>query len=111
MVTHHVVTKVGLRNRLYSQLEPDARDKSGLSGLNMFIIALVLISFLALALETGVFRGRDHKGGFRSSCNDKGAGKEKQKCMIAPPGWQYSDCELSMKTTNFQLGCIHASYK
>ena len=52
MVTHHVVTKVGLRNRLYSQLEPDARDKSGLSGLNMFIIALVLISFLALALET-----------------------------------------------------------
>lgn len=52
MVTHHVVTKVGLRNRLYSQLEPDARYKSGLSGLNMFIIALVLISFLALALET-----------------------------------------------------------
>ena len=52
MVTQHVVTGVGLRSRLYSQLEPDARIKSGLSALNTFIIALVLISFLALALET-----------------------------------------------------------
>ena len=52
MVTHHVVTKIGLRERLYSQLEPDARNSSGLSILNSFIIALVLISFLALALET-----------------------------------------------------------
>lgn len=52
MVTHHVVTKVGLRNKLYSQLEPDAREKSGLSTLNSIIIALVLISFLALAIET-----------------------------------------------------------
>ncbi len=52
MVTHHVVTKIGLRKKLYSQLEPDARDKTGLSVLNSIIIALVLISFLALALET-----------------------------------------------------------
>lgn len=52
MVTHHVVTKVGLRNKLYSQLEPDARQKTGLSPLNSLIIALVLISFLALAVET-----------------------------------------------------------
>ena len=52
MVTQHVVTGVGLRNKLYAQLEQDARDKAGLSGLNMIIIALVLISFLALALET-----------------------------------------------------------
>ena len=52
MVTQHVVTGVGLRSKLYSQLEPDARVSSGLSLLNSFIIALVLISFLALALET-----------------------------------------------------------
>lgn len=52
MVAQHMVTGVGLRKRLYSQLEPDARSKSGLSGLNSFIFALVLISFLALALET-----------------------------------------------------------
>ena len=52
MVTQHVVTGVGLRSKLYSQLEPDARSKTGLSVLNSFIIALVLVSFLALALET-----------------------------------------------------------
>ena len=52
MVTQHVVTGVGLRSKLYSQLEPDARSKSGLSVLNSFIIALVLVIFLALALET-----------------------------------------------------------
>ncbi|MEM9376751.1 MAG: ion transporter [Pseudomonadota bacterium] len=43
---------MGLRNKLYSELEPDARERSGLSLINSFIIALVLISFLALALET-----------------------------------------------------------
>jgi voltage-gated potassium channel len=52
MVTQHVVTRVGLRNKLYSQLETDAQKKSGLSFLNSVIIALVLIGFLALALET-----------------------------------------------------------
>jgi voltage-gated potassium channel len=52
MVTQHVVTRIGLRNKLYGQLEPDAHNKLGLSLLNSLIIALVLISFLALALET-----------------------------------------------------------
>lgn len=52
MVAQHVVTRIGLRNKLYCQLEPHAREKAGLSVLNMFIVALVLISFLALALET-----------------------------------------------------------
>lgn len=52
MVAHHVVTRIGLRNKLYSQLEPHARDQSGLSFINKCIIALVLLSFLALALET-----------------------------------------------------------
>ncbi len=52
MVTQHVVTGVGLRSKLYTQLEPDAGSSSGLSLLNSLIITLVLISFLALALET-----------------------------------------------------------
>lgn len=52
MATHHVVTQVGMRKKLYSQLEPDASQRTGLSALNMSIVALVLISFLALALET-----------------------------------------------------------
>lgn len=52
MVAQHVVTGVGLRKRLYSQLEPDRRAGSGLSALNSFIVFLVLMSFLALALET-----------------------------------------------------------
>lgn len=52
MVTQHVVTGVGLRSKLYSQLESGTRNNSGLSVLNSLIIALVLVSFLALALET-----------------------------------------------------------
>lgn len=52
MVTQHVVTGVGLRSKLYSQLESGTRNNSGLSILNSLIIALVLVSFLALALET-----------------------------------------------------------
>lgn len=52
MVTQHVVTGVGVRSKLYSQLESGARNNSGLSVLNSLIIALVLVSFLALALET-----------------------------------------------------------
>lgn len=52
MVTQHVVTGVGLRSKLYSQLESGAQNKTGLSVLNSFIIGLVLLSFLALALET-----------------------------------------------------------
>lgn len=52
MVAQHVVTGVGLRKKLYAELEPGARSRTGLSKLNSFIFALVLISFLALALET-----------------------------------------------------------
>lgn len=52
MVTQHVVTQIGLRKRLYQQMEPNARDKAGLSFINITIITLVLLSFLALALET-----------------------------------------------------------
>ncbi|MEM9573360.1 MAG: ion transporter [Pseudomonadota bacterium] len=52
MVAQHVVTGVGLRKRLYGQLEPDRQAGSGLSALNSFIVFLVLMSFLALALET-----------------------------------------------------------
>lgn len=52
MTTQHVVTRIGLRHKLYGQLEPDATGKSGLSALNTLIIGLVLLSFLALALET-----------------------------------------------------------
>jgi voltage-gated potassium channel len=52
MVAQHVVTGIGLRKRLYGQLEPEGRSKSGLSLLNSFIVFLVLLSFLALALET-----------------------------------------------------------
>ncbi len=52
MVTHQVVTQVGLRKKLYNQMEPDARNKKGLSFISITIITLVLLSFLALALET-----------------------------------------------------------
>lgn len=52
MVAQHVVTGIGLRKRLYGQLETDGRSKTGLSPLNSFIVFLVLLSFLALALET-----------------------------------------------------------
>ncbi|MDG1827488.1 MAG: ion transporter [Henriciella sp.] len=52
MVSHQVTTQVGLRKKLYQQMEQGARDKSGLSFINLTIITLVLLSFLALALET-----------------------------------------------------------
>lgn len=52
MATHHIMTQMGLRKRLYIQMEPSARDKHGLSPFNLFIVILVLLSFLALALET-----------------------------------------------------------
>lgn len=52
MAMQHIMTQMGLRKRLYVQLEPDARDKLGLSPFNLFIVILVLLSFLALALET-----------------------------------------------------------
>jgi len=49
---HHIMTQMGLRKRLYTQMEPTAREKTGLSPFNLFIVILVLLSFLALALET-----------------------------------------------------------
>ncbi|WP_325049239.1 ion transporter [Henriciella algicola] len=52
MAMHHIMTQIGLRKRLYTQMEPTARDKTGLSPFNLFIVILVLLSFLALALET-----------------------------------------------------------
>lgn len=52
MVTHQVVTQIGLRKKLYQQMEPGAGETAGLSFINLTIITLVLLSFLALALET-----------------------------------------------------------
>lgn len=40
------------RRQLYIALEPGARSKPGLSGLNLLIVVIVLLSFLLLALET-----------------------------------------------------------
>ncbi|WP_324611913.1 ion transporter [Henriciella aquimarina] len=52
MAVQQIMTQMGLRHRLYRQMEPTARDRRGLSPLNLFIVILVLLSFLALALET-----------------------------------------------------------
>ncbi len=52
MVVQQVMTQMGLRHKLYLQMEPNAREKTGLSPFNTFIVVLVLLSFLALALET-----------------------------------------------------------
>lgn len=52
MAVQQVVTQVGLRKRLYLQMEPEARDEGGLSLINLLIVLLVLASFVALALET-----------------------------------------------------------
>ena len=42
---------MGLRSKLYRQMEPGAREK-GISTINLFIIFLVLASFLTFSLET-----------------------------------------------------------
>ena len=52
MAIQQIMVQMGLRYRLYRQMEPHARDKRGLSPFNLFIVILVLLSFLALALET-----------------------------------------------------------
>lgn len=52
MVVQQLMTQIGLRKRLYMQMEPNARERTGLSPFNTFIVILVLLSFLALALET-----------------------------------------------------------
>lgn len=52
MAVQQMMTQIGLRKRLYLELEPDARETGGLSRTNLFIVLLVLASFIALALET-----------------------------------------------------------
>lgn len=52
MAIQQVMTQMGLRKKLYTQMEPTARQGHGLSPFNLFIVILVLLSFLALALET-----------------------------------------------------------
>ena len=59
MAIQQVMSQMGLRYRLYREMEPTARDKRGLSPFNLFIIILVLLSFLALALETEPTMGED----------------------------------------------------
>lgn len=51
MVTHQVMTQMGLRKKLYQEMVPEARAR-GISWTNLIIISLVLLSFLFLALET-----------------------------------------------------------
>lgn len=52
MVTHVTVTQHGLRAKLYHEMEPKARDHPGVSPINAFIVGLVLLSLVALAIET-----------------------------------------------------------
>lgn len=52
MSIQHVMTQIGFRKRLYLELEPDARETSGLSRTNFLIVLLVVASFITLALET-----------------------------------------------------------
>jgi voltage-gated potassium channel len=52
MIAHQVAVHVGLRNRLYAEMEPAARTRPGLSITNKLIVGLVLASFLVFALET-----------------------------------------------------------
>ncbi len=51
MVEQQLLVQKGLRYRLYQELVPEARFR-GISVTNLFIVALVLLSFLFLALET-----------------------------------------------------------
>jgi voltage-gated potassium channel len=51
MVAHHVAAQAGFRHRLYVEMEPSER-REGVSPTNLFVIALVILSFLVFALET-----------------------------------------------------------
>jgi voltage-gated potassium channel len=51
MVAHQVAVQAGLRGRLYRELEPSVRAR-GLSGANLAIVGLVVLSLLIFALET-----------------------------------------------------------
>lgn len=52
MVAHVTVAQQGLRAKLYHEMEPKAREHPGLSPINGFIVGLVLLSLIALAIET-----------------------------------------------------------
>lgn len=52
MAVQQIMAQMGLRKKLYLQMEPEAREEGGLSRINLFIVLLVLLSFIALALET-----------------------------------------------------------
>lgn len=51
MAIHQLLVQQGLRHKLYHEIVPEARD-SGISKTNWLIIALVMLSFVFLALET-----------------------------------------------------------
>ena len=51
MVVQQLMVQNGLRYRLYQEMVPEARLR-GISVTNLFVVALVLLSFLFLALET-----------------------------------------------------------
>jgi voltage-gated potassium channel len=52
MVVQQVAAQAGLRYKLYREMEPHARDKSGLSATNTLIVLLVVVSFVLFAMET-----------------------------------------------------------
>lgn len=52
MVAHQVAVHMGLRSKLYRELEPSARERPGLSRTNLAIVLLVFASFIVFALET-----------------------------------------------------------
>lgn len=51
MVVQQLMVQNGLRYRLYQEMVPEARLR-GISATNLIVVALVLLSFLFLALET-----------------------------------------------------------
>ena len=51
MAIHQLLVQQGLRHKLYHEIVPEARD-TGISKTNWLIIALVMLSFVFLALET-----------------------------------------------------------
>ena len=51
MVVQQLMVQQGLRYRLYKEIVPEARLR-GISPTNLFVVALVLLRFLFLALET-----------------------------------------------------------
>jgi voltage-gated potassium channel len=52
MVVQQLSAQMGLRHKLYLEMEPHARVKPGLSTTNTLIVLLVIVSFVLFALET-----------------------------------------------------------